>query len=173
MPDILVQLNAVLQTTPARWYALAQAFPEDMLRRRPAPGEWSAMECLQHLIDLDRDIFPQRVRALLAGQDFPAFFPDEEGTPLADDISPAALAAEFDALRGDNLKLIGQINPDDLGKQAVHAELGPVTLANLLHEWGGHDLMHLVQAERALMQPFISGCGPWQVYFTEHATNSE
>jgi hypothetical protein len=29
-------------------------------------------------------------------------------------------------------------------------------------------LMHLVQAEQALMQPFINGCGAWQVYFTRH-----
>jgi hypothetical protein len=32
----------------------------------------------------------------------------------------------------------------------------------------GHDLMHTVQAERALMQPFIAGCGPWQPYCADH-----
>jgi hypothetical protein len=43
-----------------------------------------------------------------------------------------------------------------------------VSLSELLHEWAGHDLMHTVQAERALMQPFIQGCGPWQPYFRDH-----
>jgi hypothetical protein len=33
--------------------------------------------------------------------------------------------------------------------------------------------MHTVQAERALMQPFIQGCGPWQVYFTDHLPRPE
>lgn len=74
-------LRGVLQSTPERWQSLAQAFPEEALRRRPAMGEWSALECLLHLIDLDRGVFPQRVRAILAGQNFPAFSPDAEAAP--------------------------------------------------------------------------------------------
>jgi hypothetical protein len=168
METIITELKAVLVTTPGRWFALTEHFSERSLRRRPAPGEWSALECLLHLIDLDRGVFPQRVRALLAGEDFPAFFPDEDGSALRDDVAAGALAAEFDALRRENLALLDQITPAVLSKTATHAELGPVTLANLLHEWGGHDLMHLVQAEQALMQPFIDGCGPWEIYFRQH-----
>ena len=43
-----------------------------------------------------------------------------------------------------------------------------MTLEQLLNEWAGHDLMHTVQAERALMQPFIAGSGPWRGYFADH-----
>jgi hypothetical protein len=32
--------------------------------------------------------------------------------------------------------------------------------------------MHTVQGERALMQPFIAGCGAWQSYFTAHAVGA-
>lgn len=168
MSDILANLKAVLKTTPLRWNALTANYPETLLRYQPLPGEWSPLECLQHLIDLDRGVFPQRVRALLAGENFPAFFPDEDGTQLMNDISPQALAAEFEALRKENLLLVDELTPDDLSKEAVHAELGTVSLGNLLHEWGGHDLMHLVQAERAIMQPFIEGCGAWRIYFLDH-----
>jgi hypothetical protein len=168
MDHIITELKAVLSTTPGRWLALTEHFSESSLRRRPLPGEWSALECLLHLIDLERGVFPQRVRALLAGEDFPAFFPDEDGSSLHEDVSAKALANEFDTLRRENLKLVDRITPADLTKTATHAELGQVTLGNLLHEWGGHDLMHLVQAEQALMQPFIHGCGPWEVYFTQH-----
>ena len=35
----------------------------------------------------------------------------------------------------------------------------------MIHQWAGHDLMHTVQGERALLQPFIEGCGPWKRYF--------
>ena len=31
-----------------------------------------------------------------------------------------------------------------------------------------HDLMHTVQAERALMQPFVAGSGKWRGYFADH-----
>jgi hypothetical protein len=168
MFDLLASLSAVLKTTPMRWQSLVDAFPESLLKRQPASSEWSALECLQHLIDLDRSVFPKRVRAILAGENFPAFFPDNDGSSLSEHISPAALAAEFAALREQNLTLLEQLTPADLEKTAVHAELGPVTLGNLLHEWGGHDLMHLVQAEQAMMQPFIAGCGAWQVYFEDH-----
>lgn len=168
MDSFLTELKSVLVTTPQRWFALTEHFSESSLRRRPAPGEWSALECLLHLIDLDRGVFPQRVRALLAGENFPAFFPDEDGSTLSENISARDLAAEFDVLRRENLALLDQISSADLNKTATHAELGLVTLGNLLHEWGGHDLMHLVQAEQALMQPFINGCGPWEVYFTQH-----
>jgi hypothetical protein len=30
----------------------------------------------------------------------------------------------------------------------------------MIHEWAAHDLMHTIQGERALMQPFIADCGP-------------
>ena len=46
--------------------------------------------------------------------------------------------------------------------------LGSVTLAEMLHTWAAHDLNHTVQAERALMQPFLLGCGPWRTFFRDH-----
>jgi len=168
MVDLLTDLRAILETTPTRWRTLTAHVSEDLLRRQPKQSEWSALECLQHLIDLDRGVFPQRVRALLAGQNFPAFFPDADGTPLASDVSPATMVTEFENLRKRNLKLLNEITPEDLDREGIHAELGPVTLKHLLHEWAGHDLMHIIQAEQALMQPFIEGCGPWRVYFLKH-----
>ena len=41
-------------------------------------------------------------------------------------------------------------------------ELGVVSLRELLNEWAAHDMMHIVQAERAIMQPFIAASGPWR-----------
>jgi len=159
-------IRAVLTTTPARWNELAAALPPGLLQRPPAPGEWSALECLQHMIDTE-NVFQFRVRALLQGQDFPAFNPDEEGAAPGE-TPPAAVAARFAQLRAESLELLARVGEADLPRSARHAELGPVTLGQMLHEWAGHDLMHTVQAERALMQPFIEGCGPWQIYFTDH-----
>lgn len=172
MSDFLTQLKAILGSTPLRWNILVQTVPLDLLMLKPLPGEWSALECLQHLTDLERSVFPARAKAILAGQNFPAFDPDRQGSVGSRVESAAALAAEFESLRAESLGLIEEITEADFGKQAVHAELGPVTLGNLLHEWGAHDLMHLVQAEQALMQPFIQGTGPWQIYFTGHIAGS-
>lgn len=172
MENILTWAYVVLETTPTRWMELATKLPTDLLSHPPAAGEWSALDCLQHLVDTERWVFPARVEAILAGQDFPAFDPDSQGTKSDVTQTPAALAEEFVRLRMDGLAVLKKITPADLGRQARHQELGVVTLNELLHEWGGHDLMHTVQAERSLMQPFIQGCGPWQSYFSDHFARS-
>ena len=43
-----------------------------------------------------------------------------------------------------------------------------MTLREMLSEWAAHDLNHTIQAERALIQPFLHESGPWIVYFTDH-----
>jgi hypothetical protein len=78
------------------------------------------------------------------------------------------LAEEFARLRRESLLILEKLTPSDLERKARHAELGMVKLTEMVHEWAAHDLNHTVQAERALMQPFIQGSGPWQVYFTDH-----
>jgi hypothetical protein len=168
MDNIIVWARNVLETTPARWSELTANLPTELLTRPPAAGEWSAVGCLQHLVDTEREVFPLRVEAILSGQDFPAFDPDSQGTQPNVTQSAADLAAEFARLRSDGLAVLKKVTPADLERQARHSELGIVTLSQLLHEWAGHDLMHTVQAERALMQPFILGCGPWQSYFSDH-----
>ena len=44
------------------------------------------------------------------------------------------------------------LTPDDLKRRARHAELGMVSLGEMVHEWAAHDLNHTVQAERAIMR---------------------
>ena len=167
--NILSWANAVLRITPSRWHELTSAVPPALLARQPKEGEWSALECLQHLVDTERWVFPVRVEHILAGRDFPAFDPDSQGSKTSSGHNPAALAETFPLLRLKSLEVIGRVSEADLGRTALHAELGLVTLSELLHEWAAHDLMHTVQAERALMQPFIQRSGPWQVYFEDHS----
>ena len=168
MSDLLVWVHSVLATTPQRWLELTSSLPEELLTMAPLEGEWSAAACLQHLVDTERAVFPVRVQAILEGKEsFPAFNPEQEGTSSGIR-SPQELAAEFARLRESALKIFDKVTPADLAKGSRHRELGAVTMSELLHEWAGHDLMHTVQAERALMQPFIRGCGAWQVYFQDH-----
>lgn len=158
----------VLESTPQRWIQLASTLPPELFLRKPAPKEWSAHDCLRHIVDTEKSVFPPRIGYLMRGQDFPAFNPDEAGKEPAMDISPVRLAAEFARLRTESLALLAKVEAGDLGRTARHQELGTVTLGEMLHQWAGHDLMHTVQAERAVLQPFIEGCGPWRRYFTDH-----
>lgn len=169
MIPLLRLVLPVLNTTPARWVRLAEALPPGLFRRKPAPKEWSAYDCLRHIVDTERSVFPARVGHLMRGEDFPAFAPDGEGDAPGEEIAPAELAKEFAELRAGSLALLSKVGEGDLCRTARHQELGMVTLGEMLHEWAGHDLMHTVQGERAILQPFIDGCGPWKRYFSDHA----
>ncbi len=164
---LLEDVQAILATTPERWQRLVNTLPAALLTRPPAPGEWSALACLRHLLDVERLVFPVRVRAFLAGQDFVAFDPDEPGANESAE-SPEQMVAAFAQHRQENLALLRQLTEPELARVARHEELGQVTLAEMLNEWAAHDLMHTVQAERALMQPFVRACGPWRQYFADH-----
>jgi hypothetical protein len=158
----------ILETSPQRWIQLVSMLPPELFQRKPAPKEWSAYDCLRHMVDTERSVFPLRVGYLLRGEDFPAFHPDKEEKEQKTAPTPVESAGEFARLRAESLKLLTRIGEGDLKRTARHQELGIVTLGEMIHEWAGHDLMHTVQGERAILQPFIDGCGPWKRYFSDH-----
>jgi hypothetical protein len=158
----------VLETTPQRWIQLASMLPPELFQRKPAPKEWSAYDCLRHIVDTERSVFPARVGHLMRGEDFPAYQPEEEGKGPKGDPTPVELAAEFARRRMESLALLSSVGEGDLKRTARHQELGMVTLGEMIQQWAGHDLMHTVQGERALLQPYIEGCGPWKRYFSDH-----
>ena len=166
MTDVLDMVRAVLATTAMRWLNMTEALPVDLLNRRPVASEWSATECLIHLLDTEH-IFPARLQALLAGQAIPAFDPNTQGTKDTTSV-PTKLASEFASLRQSSLAMLEHVTPGDFNCSAEHSELGTVMLGQLVHEWAAHDLTHTIQAERAIMQPFIQGSGPWRSYFQDH-----
>ena len=167
MNNLLETVKAVLSTTTTHWLSLTESVTEDLLARKPLPNEWSAKDCLGHLLDAERWIFPMRVQALLAGEDFVDFDPDKQGTHYTTQDSKQ-LSKDFAQLRKSSLIELDRVTSNDLSLTARHSELGVVTLEQLLHEWAAHDLMHTVQAERAILQPLILGSGPWRPYFKDH-----
>ncbi len=167
MDELLRQVRAVLSTTPARWASLIEALPAELLERVPLAGEWSALDCLRHLVDTEEQVFPARLRRILEGRDLDAYDRDALGSRVGRD-EPIALASRLAVAREASLGLVDRLTAADLPRRARHPALGPVTMEQLLHEWAGHDLQHTVQAERAMLQPFILGSGPWRSYFAGH-----
>jgi uncharacterized damage-inducible protein DinB len=165
--NLVEQVQAVLSTTPERWQRLVRTLPIELLTRPPVEGEWSALRCLQHLLDAERLVFPVRVRAFLAGEDFVDFDPNQRrGWPDAQ--SSEHLMDAFTRARHESLVLLKQVKDEDLRRTVEHPQFGTVRLEEMLHTWVAHDLMHTVQAERALMQPFMLGSGPWRTFFRDH-----
>lgn len=162
--SILRWSKAVLSITPARFLSLANALPLELLTMLPAPKEWSALECLHHLVVLERSAMPRRITAFLSGGTFPVV----DFAAAKAEIPTIGLAAEFELCRASSLVILDQVTEADLTRELRHPTFGLITLEMFLHHWAGHDLMHTVQAEHALMQPFIRGVGPWRGNYTDH-----
>ena len=173
MSDLIGDLIDILRIDIDRWRTLAGGLDRELLARPPAPGEWSALQCLGHAADTEGFVFAARIRAIKDGRaELPSYDPDVQGTPVTPETDPLALAERLGAQRRDSLALLATVTEADLDRTSRHLELGPVTLRDLLNEWAAHDLMHIVQAERAVMQPFIPSSGPWRFYFADHDVDS-
>jgi hypothetical protein len=168
MDQLIARVREILTTTPDRWRTLTASVEPGLLARRPAPGEWSAAECLQHLLDTEVGAFSIRVEAFLEGRDFDNFDPDADGHRPEATAAPAEVAAKLAEARARSLARLATVTDADLDRTARHSELGIVTMREILNEWAAHDLMHTVQAERALMQPFVVGSGKWRDTFADH-----
>src|SRR5271163_2536803 len=72
---------------------------------------------------------------------------------------------EFVALRRAFVVFLHSIPSTAAGRTGQHAELGSVTLSQLLHELANHDLGHLRQiAELYRAHSFYPNAGPFQKY---------
>jgi DinB superfamily len=119
---------------------------------RPAASEWSANECVGHLIEAERRGFAGRIRTILATDrpDIPAdletWDPPAVAEARRDHLRPAAeLAAEFADLRRDAVALVRRLHDDDLARVGLHPDFGELRVNELLGEWVHHDRNHARQ----------------------------
>jgi hypothetical protein len=169
MGNKLEMTRSILETTPHRWISLVESCPEDLLQRSPSPGEWSAIDCLRHLFEAERDLLAVRLQHILEGRaELVPYDPDAPREPEPERSSREVLEAFLKLRRNSEQKLEG-LEPEDLNRSSFHPEYGVnVTLEELLDLWAAHDLMHTVQAEQALMQAFIPGTSVWRPEFADH-----
>jgi hypothetical protein len=115
---------------------------------RPAAGEWSANECVGHLIEAERRGFAGRIRHILA-EDRPRLETWDQPAVAAarhDERRPGAeLVAAFTALRSDSLELVRSLSAADLVRVGRHPQAGDLRVDELLAEWVHHDRNHVRQ----------------------------
>jgi len=121
---------------------------------RPAPSEWSANECIGHLLEAERRGFAGRIRIILeaaaARPDLPPDLEDWDPPSVAEARQDhrrdgRELAAEFATLRREGVALVRSLTPGDMGRIGVHPVIGPVSVDELLGEWVHHDRNHVRQ----------------------------
>ena len=148
---------------------LLDGLPDTWIRATEGDTSWSPYDVIGHLIHGERTDWIPRTRHILAGKTDPfepfdrmAQFRESESQRLNE------LLTTFADLRQENLRALNEMNlrPEDLRKQGLHPELGPVTLGQLLATWVAHDLDHVGQIARTMAKVYKDATGPWSAYLS-------
>lgn len=155
---------ALLEKTPLLFETLLRDLPTTLLQWKPAPDRWSISEVLSHLADIEQT-YADRARRMVA-ENSPAL--ERYDQARAENYSQGTAVehlARFGAIRRRIVLFLKSVPASAGTRTGVHSELGTITLAQLLHEWAGHDLGHLRQvAEIYRAHAFYPHAGPFQKY---------
>lgn len=124
----------------------------ERLARPEAPGKWSALDLLRHLVDTEF-IHLYRTRTVLEQQHPPIRGYDQDAWVrlFAPSVPSAAEGLELlRVVRTANLRLWRTLTPAELARTGVHAERGEESVAHMLRLLAGHDLVHRRQLDRIL-----------------------
>ena len=129
--------------------ALTAGVTPAQARRRPAPGAWSLLEVVCHLLDEEREDFRVRLDYLLhrpVDDDFPPI--DPQGWVTARDYNARDLQTQVDAFlaeRERSLAWLATLGDADLdsGREAPWG--GTFHAGDMLAAWVAHDVLHLRQ----------------------------
>lgn len=138
--------------TPKKIERLIAKASASKLRKRPAPGKWSAAEILAHLADVEI-VVGWRVRSILGAPGTPIQAFDQDAWVVAghyDKRSPRESLVQLRALRTANLALYKTLSPDQWKHFGIHSERGQESVEHIVRMIAGHDLNHLRQIEGAL-----------------------
>lgn len=152
MNDETKELLQTLARTPKQISELLHAIPLDSIQLRHSPEEFSILESICHLRDIEVEGYSVRIRRLLAEDD-----------PQLDDIDGARLAVErdynrqriepaletFATERTKNVELLCTINENDLERKASMQGVGEISLRALIKMMIEHDEGHLDELSRA------------------------
>jgi hypothetical protein len=114
-----------------------------------ADGEWSALQVVGHLLDVDV-VYGFRWRLALT-EDTPTYpgYDEKAWSRLARPAPPRLLDA-LAGLRLANAALLRSLDERDLRRRGVHGEQGSEDVQRMIDKVAGHDLAHLDQLRRTI-----------------------
>lgn len=121
--------------------------PEEA-RWKPAPGTWSMLEVLNHLIDEERDDFRKRIDLTLRdpAEPWPPIDPEgwaRERSYNTRDIEASAIA--FREERAASVDWLLALEQPAWANEHRHPKLGGLRAGDLLASWAAHDVLHTRQ----------------------------
>ncbi len=153
----LEELAATIESLPEVLLALLSPLDAEVLTRRPAHGEWCALEVIGHLITCEGPAFRDRIRRIVEGEpeignvDIHKLMAAEsfETGDLND------LVARLRAERVVSARYLRSIATNDLDRTAEHVTYGTLSAGDFAHEWPFHDQDHLQQILDAVKPRYL------------------
>src|SRR5438552_1585145 len=152
----------LLEATPGILRGLMTELSQEDIRWKPAPDRFSVGEVLAHLSHSEGQCYRARLDRFMA-EERPEFEPDDAQFHLERyrNADPEDEFDHFEEQRETNVEFLRDLPPGAGGRVAVHKAVGPITMAQMLHEWAMHDLGHVRQiAELVRARKYWSGAGP-------------
>lgn len=122
------------------------------LTRRPKPGEWSGVEVMAHLADVEVAA-AFRIRKIVA-ESRPVLTAFDQVAwarafryPRRD---PREVLDTFRVVRDSNVRILGSLSAAQKRRVGMHEEYGPIRLDQLAAHLADHDLNHLNQIRQNL-----------------------
>ena len=135
-----------LQLTPEKIRGLITGLSGEELCRKNSPEEFSILEHVCHLRDIEVEGYVPRVKRIL-NEEKPAL-PDIDGSRLAlerdynrDNLESALRA--FSQARATNVRMLHDVSENQLDREGVLEGTGTITLRQLLDLQREHDEEHL------------------------------
>ena len=145
----------ILASTPATLDALLRNAPASLHDRSDAGG-WSTRYVLAHLLTVDKPAIRDRVQTML----------DEDNPSLPNVAADAALqASEYRELPLEQLltrfaeerrltvEQLQSLSDVARRRTGVHGQAGPITVADVIHHFAAHDMLHVGQIAAMLGEP--------------------
>jgi hypothetical protein len=139
----------VLSQTPTAARAMCQELGDVQWRTPMADGEWTALQVVGHLLDVEV-VYGFRWRLILT-EDRPAYPGyDEKRWSLLPRPAPVQVLAALEGLRAVNLAVLEGVDGDGGRRVGVHGEQGQEQFDLTVRKVAGHDLAHLNQLARTV-----------------------
>jgi hypothetical protein len=150
--DTRYELRKSMRAVPAVLRALVERFDADAMERRPAPGEWAAVEVIAHLAD-GEDWALRRVRRML-DEDEPDLEPFDQAALAVEhnylELDARAELARFEGLRAEHLALLEGLDGAGWQRVGIHGEHGRMTIEEYESHVAAEEVDHLAQLSRLL-----------------------
>ena len=141
-----------LHDAPDAFALLFAPESEETLHHRPAEGEWSAVEVVCHVADLDAFNRTERFNAILIEENptLPAYEPDARVTEANYQALTSTDALDLMKRERDLITaLLEGLRPHELARTGVHPRFGERTLQQMA-DMRNHDRTHLDQVAAAI-----------------------